>query len=168
MIGLRDQHVWFQWASSFGDLLSIQGQHAILCILKDGGENMNQITRQKLFHTVVLCGIMLFIAGCSQQDKLKNEFHTTINNYYQAHPSCLWSDAKKFPVQAATSDDAKTQGYDALTDAGLLTRTTAEKKVMILASKQVNNYEISTEGRSAWTADPTQPAMETSAMAIQR
>jgi hypothetical protein len=42
-----------------------------------------------------------------------------------------------FPVQAATSDDAKTEGYDALTQEGLLTRTTAEKKALIISLKQV-------------------------------
>ncbi|MEO6964675.1 MAG: hypothetical protein ABI076_02100 [Acidobacteriaceae bacterium] len=118
---------------------------------------MNRITRQNIFHTAILCSLVLFIAGCSKQENLKADFQTAINNYNQGHPQCLWSDAKKFPVQAATSDDAKTQGYDALTDAGLLTRTTAEKKVLIIASKQVNNYEISSQGRSDWTADPTQP-----------
>ena len=60
-------------------------------------------------------------------------------------------------MQAATSDDAKTEGYDALTDASLLTRTTGEKKVFIVASKQVNNYDLSEQGRSAWTPDTTQP-----------
>ncbi|MFL6427080.1 MAG: hypothetical protein ACJ71S_02465 [Acidobacteriaceae bacterium] len=84
-------------------------------------------------------------------------YESAINDYYKAHPACLWSQPKKLPVQAATSDDAKTQGYDALTDAGLLTRTTGEKKVMIVASKQVNNYDVSDKGRSAWTADATQP-----------
>ena len=84
-------------------------------------------------------------------------YTTAINDYYQAHPACLWSEPKKFPVQAATSDDSKTQGYDALTDGGLLTRTTGEKKVLIIASKQVNNYDVSDKGRSDWTADSTQP-----------
>ena len=60
-------------------------------------------------------------------------------------------------MQAATADEAKTEGYDALTDAGLLARTTAEKKVLIFGSKQVNNYDVSDKGRSVWTQDPTQP-----------
>jgi hypothetical protein len=81
---------------------------------------------------VLLCGITILFAGCTQ-------------------------DTKKFPVQAATADDAKTEGYDALTDAGLLARTTAEKKVFIVASKQVNNYDLSAQGRSDWTPDTTQP-----------
>lgn len=35
----------------------------------------------------------------------------------------------------------------------LLTRTTAEKKVFIVASKQVNNYDLSDKGRTSWTPD---------------
>jgi hypothetical protein len=100
---------------------------------------------------------LLLAGGCNKQADNTMNYKAAINDYYQAHPACLWSQTKKFPVQAATSDDAKTQGYDALTDAGLLARTTGEKKVLIIASKQVNNYDISDKGRSAWTADATQP-----------
>jgi hypothetical protein len=106
----------------------------------------------------MLCASLLIASGCNNKPANTNaSYQTAINDYYKAHPACIWPQPKKFPVQEATSDDAKTQGYDALTDAGLLTRTTGEKKVMIVASKQVNNYDISDKGRSAWTADPTQP-----------
>ena len=87
--------------------------------------------------------------------KLITKLRSTITT--RLIPHCIWQDAKKFPVQAATSDDAKTEGFDVSTDAGLLTRTTAEKKVFIIASKQVNNYDLSDQGRSAWTPDTTQP-----------
>jgi hypothetical protein len=106
--------------------------------------------------TTILAGMML-AAGCNKQADTRQNYEAAINDYYKAHPSCLWSEPKKFPVQAATSDDAKTEGYDALTDAGLLTRTTGEKKVMIVASKQVNNYDLSDKGRTSWAANPNQP-----------
>jgi hypothetical protein len=109
------------------------------------------------WRSVLLCGAAFLVFGCNKQDNSKMNYQTAINDYYKAHPACIWEDTKKMPVQAATSDDAKTQGYDALTDAGLLTRTTAEKKVFIIASKQVNNYDLSDQGRSAWTPDTTQP-----------
>jgi hypothetical protein len=38
----------------------------------------------------------------------------------------------------------------------LLTRTTAEKKVLIITSKQVNNYDLSEIGRTSWTPDSSQ------------
>lgn len=45
-------------------------------------------------------------------------YKPAINDHFKAFPVCIWSQPKKFPVQAATSDDAKTEGYDALTQEG--------------------------------------------------
>ena len=63
----------------------------------------------------------------------------------------------KFPLQVATADASKTAPYDALVDQGLLVRTTVEKKKLIVMSEQANNYDLSDKGRSAWTADTSQP-----------
>lgn len=107
---------------------------------------------------VFCCGIaVLLMAGCNKKSDNSANFSNAINTYYSAHPACLWPEPVKFPVQVETSDTAKTAGYDALVDQGLLTRTTAEKKKMIIASKQVTNYDLSDKGRSAWTADVQQP-----------
>lgn len=95
--------------------------------------------------------------GCNKKADNTSNYTSAINTYYSAHPACLWDSSKQFPAQADTSGSGKTSEYDALVDQGLLTRTTAEKKVMIIASKQVNNYDLSDKGRSAWTADPNQP-----------
>jgi hypothetical protein len=100
------------------------------------------------------CIAALLTAACNKTD---NSYKAAINDHFKAAPACIWPQTKKLPAQAATSDDAKTEGYDALTQAGLLVRTTAEKKVFIVASKQVNNYDLSDSGRSAWTPDPNQP-----------
>jgi hypothetical protein len=99
----------------------------------------------------------LMVAGCNKADNSDLNYKAAINDHFKAFPACIWSQPKKFPVQAATSDDAKTEGYDALTQEGLLTRTTAEKKVLIIASKQVNNYDLSDKGRTSWTPDSSQP-----------
>jgi hypothetical protein len=113
--------------------------------------------RYNQYGAVLFCAVVLLFPGCNKQDNSKANYQSAINDYYKAHPACIWQEVNKFPVQAATSDDAKTQGYDALTDSGLLTRTTGEKKVFIIASKQVNNYDLSAQGRSAWTPDTSQP-----------
>ena len=110
----------------------------------------------KLSHTSVLLLSFALIAGCNKKANTPPNFANAINAYYEAHPACLWAEGKKFPVQAATSDDEKTQGYDALVDQGLLVRTTSEKKIIII-SRQENNYDLSATGRSAWIADPNQP-----------
>jgi hypothetical protein len=116
-----------------------------------------QMIKRTHYGPVLLCGVTILFAGCTQKDDSKANYQTAVNDYYKAHPVCLWEQTKKFPVQAATADDVKTEGYDALTDAGLLARTTAEKKVFIVASKQVNNYDVSADGRNSWTPDTTQP-----------
>ena len=106
---------------------------------------------------VVLGLVALVSTGCNDGSDTDASYRAAINDHFKASPVCIWSQPKKFPVQAATSDDAKTEGYDALTQEGLLTRTTAEKKVLIVASKQVNNYDLSEKGRTSWTPDSTQP-----------
>ena len=119
---------------------------------------MNTNTLRNTLRTTALCGIALsLVAGCDKKADNSFNFTKAINTYYSAHPACLWSEPKKFPVQEETSDISKTTGYDALVDQGLLVRTTAEKKKLIIASKQVNNYDLSDKGRSVWTADPNQP-----------
>lgn len=95
--------------------------------------------------------------GCNKKADNTVNYTSAINSYYSAHPSCLFDSPKQFPAQADTSGSTKTTAMDALVDQGLLQRTTAEKKVFIVASKQVNNYDLSDKGRSAWTADPQQP-----------
>ncbi|MEO6909968.1 MAG: hypothetical protein ABI158_03475 [Edaphobacter sp.] len=109
-------------------------------------------------HTAVLCGAaMLLTTGCNKKANNTTNFTNAIDTYYSAHPACLWSDPVKFPVQVDTSDTSQTTGYDALVDQGLLARTTAEKKKLIIASKQVTNYDLSDKGRSLWTVDVLQP-----------
>jgi hypothetical protein len=102
-----------------------------------------------------LIAVATLTAACNKKAATQPNYADTINAYYQAHPACLFASAKQFPVQSAPGD-AKTEGYDALVDAGLLTRATSEKKIIII-SKRENNYDISANGRGAWTADPNQP-----------
>ncbi len=113
--------------------------------------------KRNFFRGAIFCSAIFIVAGCSKTGNSNANYTSAINNYYKAHPDCLWRRSKRFPVQAATDDDSRTRGYDALTDARLLTRTTAERKEFILLSERVNNYNISPNGRSSWTQDTTQP-----------
>ena len=115
-------------------------------------------TLRSALRTAGLCGATLLLAaGCDKKGDNTRVFTDTINIYYMAHWSCIWPESKRFPVQEETSDTAKTMGYDALVDQGLLVRTTAEKKKFIIGSKQVNNYDLTEKGRGAWSPDPNQP-----------
>ena len=110
----------------------------------------------KIVVCLVVGGVML-AAGCKKNTVDKMAFKSALNNYYSGRQDCLWSASIKFPVQADTSNDEQTKSFDALTDAGLLTRKAEEKKRFLIGSKQVNDYDLSDQGRSAWTADASQP-----------
>ena len=107
---------------------------------------------------LTLCGAMMIAAGCRKTNMVdKMAFKSAINNYWSARNECVWPDPIKFPAQADTSKENQTKGFDALTDAGLLVRQSAEKKRFLIGSKQVNDYDLSDKGRSTWTVDQTQP-----------
>jgi hypothetical protein len=98
------------------------------------------------------------LLGCKAKtvDSTAN-YKAAIDAYYASRPACIWAQPRKLPVQVDSSDTSKTSGYDALVDQGLLQRTTDEKKRFLIGSKQVTNYDLSQQGRGAWTPDQQQP-----------
>jgi hypothetical protein len=106
---------------------------------------------------LTISGVIFIAAGCKSNTVDKAAFKSAINTYLSARQDCVWSDPVKFPAQADTAKEDQTKGFDALTDAGFLTRKSAEKKRFLVGSKQVNDYDLSDKGRATWTADPTQP-----------
>jgi hypothetical protein len=116
------------------------------------------MTRQSPARAGLTLLLLALAVGCSsKKDANKANFKAAIDSYYSAHPECLWSMTVKFPTRADTSDASKTQGYDALTDQGLLARQQDTRKVFVFGTKQVNDYDLSAKGRSVWTADPQNP-----------
>jgi hypothetical protein len=111
-------------------------------------------TRMMIFAMAALIGLSM---GCKKNTVDKEAFKSALNQYYQGQLDCLWSSPQKLPAQADTSNDEQTRGYDALVDAGLLKRSSAEKSRFLIGSKQVNDYDLSDKGRSTWTADQAQP-----------
>jgi hypothetical protein len=113
--------------------------------------------RQRNLISLAVCGVLVLAAGCRTNNVDKGAFKSAINDYYRGKQECIWSSSVKFPAQADTGNDEQTKGFDALTDAGMLTRTSAEKKRFLIGSKQVNDYDLSDKGRSTWTPDSSQP-----------
>ena len=105
----------------------------------------------------VMAWVFCFSLGCRKNAVDTVAFTSALNSYYAQQQSCLFTAPVKFPVQADTAKDEDTRTYDALTDAGLLTRTPEEKKRFLVGSKQVNDYDLSDQGRKSWTPDPSQP-----------
>jgi hypothetical protein len=113
--------------------------------------------RLQHFGILTASAVMLIGMGCRSNTVDKTAFKTALNDYYSSRHTCVWTTPMKFPAQADASNDEQTKGFDALTDAGLLTRAAAEKRRFLIGSKQVNNYDISDKGRASWTPDETQP-----------
>lgn len=105
----------------------------------------------------MLAAATAMIAGCHTNVINSAEFKSALNNYYSGHKECLWRQSMKFPAQADSSSEDQTAQFDALTDAGLLTRTAGEKQRFLIGSKRVNNYDLSDKGRANWTTDAAQP-----------
>jgi hypothetical protein len=101
--------------------------------------------------------MFILAIGCKKNTVDKMAFKSALDNYYSGRQDCLWPAPIKLPAQADTSDDEQTKSFDALTDAGLLTRKPEEKKRFLIGSKQVNDYDLSDQGRSVWKPDPSQP-----------
>ncbi len=101
--------------------------------------------------------VCLASVGCNKKTDNTSNFKSAIDTYYSSRPVCLWSSSKQLPVQANQDDKSKTSDYDALVDQGLLTRTAVEKKKLLVLNQKANNYDLAEKGRSAWTADQSQP-----------
>ena len=112
--------------------------------------------RGQIVVVLVFAGILTWVTGCKKQID-QAEFKSAINNSFAGRHECIWPQPIKLPAQADTSKDEKTRDYDTLTDAGLLVRGVAEKKRFLVGSKQINQYDLSDKGHSAWTPDPNQP-----------
>ena len=111
----------------------------------------------KTNHIAALACCALLTAGCKKTADNTPNFKTAINNYYASRPACLFADPVKVPAQEPTKDTTKTAPFDALVDQGLLTRTTDEKKKLLILSEQVTNYDLSDKGRGSWTPSQQQP-----------
>ncbi len=95
--------------------------------------------------------------GCNRMADTNANYLKALNTYYDTHPSCLFRESVRFPVEQDAGNARETAGFEALVDESLLTRVPAQKAVMVVATKQVTNYDLAPKGRSEWVADPKQP-----------
>ena len=97
---------------------------------------------ERIALALVLTGLFAWAIGCKKQiDQV--EFKSAINKSFVGRHECVWPEPIKLPAEADPSKDEKTRDYDALTDASLLIRASAEKKRFLVGSKQVNHYDLS-------------------------
>ncbi len=104
----------------------------------------------------LLATTLLLAAGCKKTADNSLNYKSAIDAWYCAHPACLWPQSQMFPTQVAASNTDQNAPFAALVDQGLLTRNTSEKKIIIVSRQEIN-YDLSDQGRAAWTRDPNQP-----------
>ena len=108
--------------------------------------------RRHIASLLALAALAILPTACKKQIDTA-QFKTAINNSYAGKHECLWSEPIKMPAEADPTKDDRTRDFDALTDAGLLARAPEEKKRFLIGSKQVNLYDLSDKGHTAWTPD---------------
>jgi len=112
--------------------------------------------RARIALALVLTGLFACASGCKKEIDT-TEFKSAINKSFAGRHECVWPEPIKLPAEADPTKDEKVRDYEALTDASLLIRESAEKKRFLVGSKLVNVYDLSDKGRPAWTPDPNQP-----------
>lgn len=111
---------------------------------------------ERIALALVVTGLLAYTAGCKKQVDLA-PFKSAINKSFAGRHDCVWPEPTKLPAQVDPTKDAKIREYDALTDAGLLIRESVAEKRPAVPLKQINKYNLSDKGHSAWTPDPHQP-----------
>ena len=111
--------------------------------------------RDRIALTLIVSGLFAWAAGCKKQID-RAPFIAAINKSYAGRHECLWPEPVKLPAELDPSKDEKVRDFDALTDAGLLMREMEEKKHPRALPTQMNKYDLSDKGHSAWTPDPKQ------------
>jgi hypothetical protein len=112
--------------------------------------------RARIALALVLTWLFACAIGCKKEIDT-TEFKSAINKSFAGRHECVWPEPIKLPAEADPTKDEKVRDYEALTDASLLIRESAEKKRFLVGSKLVNVYDLSDKGRPAWTPDPNQP-----------
>jgi hypothetical protein len=108
--------------------------------------------RERIALALVLTELFACTTGCKKQIDV-TAFKAAINKSFAGRHECIWPKPVKLPTETDPSKDDMTRVFDALTDAGLLIRETAEKKHFHAPSTQINKYNLSDKGHPAWRPD---------------
>ena len=114
---------------------------------------MNSLQR-----TALVAGLAVFaVTGCSKKADNTSNYKSAINGYLEQHKSCLYSTPQQFPQKVDASNQSDSAPLNALYDQHLLNRKASDERVLLVVHKTVNIFDLSDQGRSAWTPDPNQP-----------
>lgn len=96
--------------------------------------------------------LLLTLVPCACNDEPPDPnapFKAAINAYWRVHPLCLWTQAVKMPTNEFSNTTERSAEYEALVGVGLLQRTQSQKKTPA-GMKQINDYDLTDQGRESW------------------
>jgi hypothetical protein len=112
--------------------------------------------RERIALAFALTGLFACATGCKQRVD-RAPFISAINKSFVGRHECVWPEPIKLPAQVDPSKDERIRDFDALTDGGLLIRESEEESRSLVGSKQINKFNLSDKGQSAWSPDPNRP-----------
>lgn len=118
--------------------------------------------RKRIALALVLAALFAWAIGC-QKPVDKAGFESAINKSFSGRHLCVWPQPTKLPAEIDPSKDDRIRSFEALTDAGLLTQVSDEKKRLlggphpVNVLHPVNTYDLSDKGHSSWTPDADHP-----------
>jgi hypothetical protein len=112
--------------------------------------------KARTFATCVAAATVLAGVGCQSKAVDTSEFRYAIDDYYRVQPHCLWPSPAIFPSEADGKSEQGRQ-YNALADAGVLERRPVTKGGSSAGAGTTNQYGLTAEGQTYWTADKREP-----------
>lgn len=116
--------------------------------------------RERIVVALVLTGLLALAIGCEKPVD-KAGFEAAINRSFSDRHLCVWPQPTKLPAEIDPSKDDRIRSFEALADAGTLSRESAEKKQLlgrqVNVLHPVNTYDLTDKGHSFWTPEPGRP-----------
>lgn len=116
--------------------------------------------RERIALALVLTGLFAWTIGCKKPID-RAGFEAAINKSFADRHVCVWPEPIKLPAEVDPEKDDRIRSFQALTDAGLLSQVSDEKKRLLAHQVNVlhpvNTYDLSDQGHSSWTSDQTRP-----------
>jgi len=118
--------------------------------------------RERIALALVLGALFAGATGCRQPIP-QAALISAINQSFGQRHVCVWPQPIKLPAEVDPSKDDRIRGFEALTDAGILSRVSEERKHLLAGSQRVNilhpvnTYDLSDQGHSSWIPDQGRP-----------
>jgi hypothetical protein len=117
--------------------------------------------RERIAPALVLGALFTVAIGCRQPTD-RAAFTSAINQSFGHRHVCVWPQSIKLPAEVDPAKDDRIRAFEALADAGILSRESDEKKRLLAHQVNelhpVNTYDLTDQGHSSWTPDPSRPA----------